>query len=387
MRATKAIIHLENLRHNIRLVRKHVGPAPKICMAVKADAYGHGVLKVVQTALSEGVDTLAVATVEEGAELRASGIGAPILLLSPPDPGEVGDLVRAGLAPVVGDLELAGLIESEARGQGRLVSVHLKVDTGMGRIGCKPAEAPGLAERIASSTSLALGGICTHFPVADRRNSRFTADQTLAFRRVVEEVRRRGIQPGTVHAANSGAILEYPEARFDMVRPGILLYGYYPSRDQERTLAVRPVMELETRILFLKRVDPGTAISYGMTYVTTRSTVIATIPVGYGDGYPRLLSSKAEVAIGGKRFPVAGTICMDQCMVDLGPDAAARLYDRVVLFGPEPPAPTAEDIADAIGTIPYEITCGINWRVPRLYTDSGPTGAEAIPAPPIARQD
>jgi alanine racemase len=198
----------------------------------------------------------------------------------------------------------------------------------------------------------------------------FTNDQVDVLSGIVEELKRGGIDPGLIHAANSGGIIGHPRSHFDLVRPGIMLYGYYPSREQARELDLRPVMGLETRIVFLKRVPAGTGISYGLTYRTSRETTIATIPCGYGDGYSRLLSGKSKVLVNGKLYPVAGRVCMDQTMVDLGPDSRAELFDRVVLFGPDPGAPTAEDLAEIIGTIPYEITCNINKRVPRVYTDS-----------------
>lgn len=369
MRATKAIIHLENLRHNIRLVRSHIGAHPKICMAVKADAYGHGVHKVVQTALSEGVDYFAIATVQEGIDIRSEGVEAPILLLSLPLPEELPEIIRHDLTPLVTDGGIVRMLDSTATEQGRRIDVHIKVDTGMGRIGCRPDEAAELAERVAASRSLRLAGVCTHFPAADLPDNPFTLAQIDRLSEVVAAIRSRGVDPGIVHAANSGGVLGYPTSHFDMVRPGILLYGYYPSRAQPRSLPVLPVMELESRIVFLKRVPEGTPISYGMTYSTPRATTIATIPVGYGDGYSRLLSGKSEVLIRGGRFPTAGTICMDQLMVDLGPGPEVELYEPVTLFGPDRAGPDAEEIAAAMGTIPYEVTCGINKRVPRIYTD------------------
>jgi len=369
MRATKAIIHLENLRHNIRLVRRHVGPDKKICMAVKADAYGHGVHKVVQTALSEGIESFAIATVQEGIDIRTEGVDVPILLLSLPLPEELPEVIRHGLTPLVTDRHFLRVLEDAAAEQGRRIEVHLKVDTGMGRIGCFPEDAVELATLTSASRWLRLAGVCTHFPVADLPENAFTTAQIERFAKIIEAIRAKGIDTGLVHAANSGAVLGYPASHFDMVRPGILLYGYYPSQDQPRALPVRPVMELESRIVFLKRVPKGTSISYGMTYLTDRETTIATIPVGYGDGYSRLLSGRGEVLVDRKRYPIVGRICMDQLMVDLGAAPSVALYDRVTLFGPDPDGPDAEHIATLIGTIPYEVTCDINKRVPRLYTD------------------
>ena len=372
MRATQAVIHLENLRHNIRLVRGLIGPSVKICMAVKADAYGHGVHKIVQAALSEGVEQFAIATVQEGIDIRQEGVAAPVLLLSLPLPEEIPDLIRHGLTPLVADRAMAELLEAEAARQGVVSGVHIKTDTGMGRIGCRPEETIDLARIVDRSPNLRLEGVCTHFPSADgpdERSQAFTNRQIEVLRDLTAELRRTGIDPGVVHAANSGAILAHPSAYFDMVRPGILLYGYYPSVEQSHDLPFRPVMELASRIVFLKRVPAGTPISYGMTYVTREETTIATVPVGYGDGYPRLLSSKASALVGGREYPIAGRVCMDQCMIDLGPRSEAKLYDPVTLFGPDPDGPDAERLASLIGTIPYEITCSISKRVPRTYTD------------------
>jgi len=342
-------------------------------MAVKADAYGHGVLDIVQTALASGVDYLAVATVSEGSELREAGIEAPVLLMSFPLMEEVEEVVRLSLTPFVGTEAYLAALETEGARQSKTVEVHLKVDTGMGRIGCTPEEATGFALRIARSSHLRLSGIGTHFPVADMTSGShesFTRTQVRVLAEVVKSIRAQGVDPGVVHAANSGAIVAYPESYFDLVRPGIILYGYYPSHQQQRVLDFRPIMTLETRIVFLKRVPAGTGISYGLTYRTSNESVIATIPCGYGDGYSRLLSGKAKVLVNGALYPLAGRVCMDQSMIDLGKESGAKMFDRVVLFGPEEGAPTAEDIADIMGTIPYEVTCNINKRVPRVYTDN-----------------
>ena len=369
MRATRAIIHLENLRHNIRALKRELAPGVKICLAVKADAYGHGAARVSQAAIEEGIDVLGIATVEEGVELRKSGIESPVLLLSLPVPEELPAIVGNRITPIVASRELVLLFAREAERRNRKVEVHLKIDTGMGRVGCRPEEAEDLAGLIFSHSWLSLGGVCTHFPVSDIPGDPFTLRQIEIFRRCIESLKSRSIDPGIVHAANSGAVINYPDSHFNMVRPGILLYGYYPSKEQDRELELMPVMEFVTRIVFLKKVAKGTRLSYGLTYTTKGDSFIATLPVGYADGYSRLLSNRAEVAIQGRRYPVAGRICMDQCLVDLGSDTNVLLYDDAVLFGPGPGPPSAEDIADLMGTIPYEVTCLVGKRVPRVFVD------------------
>jgi alanine racemase len=368
MRATRAVIHLSNLRHNIRLIRSHVtrlAPerAPMLCVAVKADAYGHGIAEIGRTAVEEGVDYLAVATVDEAVALREADVAAPVLIYSLPIPEELTAIVEYRLTPLVGDRALVRMLAEEAKRQGRRIPVHVKIDTGMGRIGCTPEEAPELAEAVDQSAWLHLEGISTHFPVSDIADRAFTLEQVRIFQAAAEATRRRGIDPGILSAANSGAALTSPESYFDMVRPGILVYGYYPSHEQERSLAVRPVMELQSQLVFVKKVPAGTGISYGLTHRT------GTVPIGYGDGYSRLLSNRARMLVNGKSVPLVGRVCMDQCMVDLGPEPAGKLYDRVVLFGPDPTGPDAEELAGLIETITYEVTCAVSKRVPRLYLD------------------
>ncbi len=373
MRATQAVVHLENLRHNIRALKRLAGPDIRMCLAVKADAYGHGAVRVARAAAEEGVEAFGVATVEEGIELRRAGFEQPILLYSLTVPEEAGDVVAHGLQPFVADRESMARLNDEAERRGAEVRVHLKIDTGMGRVGCPPAEAADLGEHAASCGRLRLEGVCTHFAVADEQTDRgmvdYTSRQIERFRGCLEQMRDRGVDPRLVHAANSGALLGRPEAHFDMTRPGIMAYGYYPSRGQERTVELKPVMELRTQVVFQKTVPAGTRLSYGLIYETTRRTRIATLPVGYADGYRRSLSNRATVSIRGKRYPVVGRVCMDQCMVDLGPDAPVRLYDTAVLFGPGVCDPDAEEIAGLTGSIPYEVTCLVSKRVPRVYTD------------------
>jgi alanine racemase len=340
-------------------------------MAVKANAYGHGAVPVSKTALKEGVSFLGVATVEEGAELRAAGINTPLLLLGLPFPEEAPAIVEHRISPFLGDSTTVHALAAEAKKQGTRIAVHLKVDTGMGRVGCLPSEAYGLAKLISDSGSLYLEGIATHFPVSDSTTGdAFTQEQVRQLHTVLQRLEKKGMHPSYIHAANSGAIIDKPYSLFNLVRPGIILYGYYPSEQQERPIQATPVMEFSTKIVFVKKVPAGFGISYGLTHTTPKETYIATLPVGYGDGYSRLLSNKASVLVGGKRCPVVGRVCMDQTMIDLGPATTAKAGDKAILFGPGNGAPDAAEIATLMGTIPYEVTCLITSRVPRIYVDS-----------------
>jgi alanine racemase len=332
---------------------------------VKADAYGHGAAQIAQAALGAGASHLAAAAVSEGAELRAAGIGAPILLLSQALPEEAPEIVRHGLTPLVSDRDYVEVLAAAALAAGARCPVHLKIDTGMGRLGCSPDEAPGLAAHIASKSSLIHTGTATHLAAADSAlpdDRAFTGEQLRRFRGAVDAIRAAGLDPGIIHAANSGGLLLHPGSWLDMVRPGILLYGYNLSGTD---FPAEPVMELVTRITLVKKVKRGESLSYGRTWVSPRDTCIATLPVGYGDGLPRLLSGRWQVLIRGRPYPLAGRICMDQCMADLGPETEIPRWEEVTIFGG--PAPSAAELAARLGTIPYEITCNINKRVPRVY--------------------
>ncbi|MDR0402696.1 MAG: alanine racemase [Treponema sp.] len=370
MRATRAVIHLDYLRDNIALVREKTGVS--LCVPVKADAYGHGALRVAKTALEAGARCLAVATVAEGQELREGGISAPILLLSVAAPEEIPRIIDAGLEALAGDAEYIDTLAKAAQKARRGLALHLKVDTGMGRIGCGPEEAGALAARIADH-GLFLAGTATHLAVSDstaKRDTAFTALQLERFKTALDGIRARGMDPGIVHAANSGAVTFHKGAWFDMVRPGILLYGYAPPDGEGKpAMPVKPLMELESRVVFIKKVKKGESVSYGRIWTAPEDTFVGTIAAGYADGIPRQLSGKWNVYVDtpghGAPRPLVGRICMDQCMVDLGPAPAASRWDRVVVFGG--PAADAGALAARIGTIPYEICCNVNKRVPRVY--------------------
>ncbi|MDR2313195.1 MAG: alanine racemase [Spirochaetaceae bacterium] len=369
MRATRALIHLDHLKENIALVTEKTGRA--ICMPLKAGAYGHGALELAGAALAAGVTYLAVATVGEGTELRQGGIEAPVLLLSIPLPEEIKELAASDMEPLAGDGEYIDALDHEAARTGKRIRVHLKIDTGMGRIGCSPAMAPALASRITKSKNLMLAGTATHLAVSDSlapKDRAFTNRQLEVFSAAVEAIKALGVDPGLVHAANTGAVTFYSGAWFDMVRPGILLYGYAPKdKTGKAAVPVKPLMELVSSLVFIKPVARGTTVSYGRIWKARTGTVIGTIPIGYADGLPRGLGNTWRILAGGVLRPLAGRICMDQCMVDLGRDSGLRRWDRVTIFGGK--APHAGVMASLLGTIPYEITCNINKRVPRIYID------------------
>ncbi len=380
MRPTKAIIHLDNLVHNINEIKKRLDTNVKICLAVKADAYGHGAVQCSVAALRAGVTHLAVASVQEGIELRNAGIIAPIISLSIPSIDEVQDIIVHDISPIVADEEYIEHLNDVAMKMECCVDVHLKIDTGMGRIGCTPNEAPLLAKKICDASNVHLAGVATHFASSDSTKDEdiaFTHLQLDTFKKAIKKIEQAGINIPLVHAAASGATLLQTE-HFDMVRVGLLAYGY--SALEEEAVHFKPVMELITKVVFIKKILKGESISYGRTWVSDKDTEIATLPIGYADGLPRLLSSKLKVRIGDAFYPIVGRICMDQCMVDVGAEHRVNRWDEVCVFGPAPndllqdgrqgislKNNSAKDLATLCGTIPYEITSNINKRVPRVY--------------------
>ncbi|HON14511.1 MAG TPA: alanine racemase [Treponema sp.] len=372
MRATRAIIHLERLKANLLEIRKKIGPKPAICIPVKADAYGHGAVRVGIAAIKAGAKFLAVASVQEGIELREAGIVAPILLFSLPIPEEVEDVVRYQITPLVPDVDFARMVGETAARLGETLPVHIKIDTGMGRIGCRPESVLDVVKEVETWTSLHWEGTATHLSVADSLDADdrdYTQKQLERFSEAIDRLRQAGYNPGILHAANSGAVVLHENSYFDMVRPGLLAYGYPPVPSLSDTVPVRPVMELQTHVVFVKKVMPGEAISYGRIWKAKHETIIGTLPIGYADGLPRRLSGQLSLSIKGKRYPLVGRICMDQCMIDLGIESPVKRWEPVTIFGGTEADPTAADLADLLGTIPYEITCGINKRVPRVYVE------------------
>jgi alanine racemase len=374
-RPTWAEVDLNAIRHNVGLLSRLVSPAG-VMAVVKADGYGHGSVAAAYAALEAGATWLGVALVEEGVELRDAGIEAPVLLLSQPPVEAARAVVDAGLTPVVHSLKFVdGLAKAAADAGVDSQAVHLKVDTGMHRIGCSPSEALDLAPAIKKHRELHLQGLLTHFAVADEPDNPFTARQVAVFEAVRKELARMGIRPPLVHAANSAGVLTAPEARYDLVRCGIAIYGIPPASELDGRLALRPALSLKARVSYVRHLVAGERLSYGLRYELAVPSTVVTVPVGYADGVPRRLGEVGgEVLINGRRRPIAGTVTMDQLLVDLGPsdgDGAAATVEigtEVVLLGRQGDETiTAAEWARKLGTIPYEVCCGIGERVPRRY--------------------
>ena len=363
-RATRAIIDLGAISRNIAEIRKKIGNKRGLMAVVKADGYGHGAVEVSRAALRSGADFLGVALPEEGQQLREAGIEAPILVVGLIQPEEAYKVVKFQLSQAVASVELLEALNHEASKVSTWISVHVKLETGMGRIGVKPEDAVSFVRKVKSFKNLNLEGLFSHFSSADEKDKTFSERQLQLFDQVIGNLQLAGIEVPKKHIANSAAILDLPQSYYDIVRPGIMIYGLYPSREVSHSIELKPAMTFKTKISEVKVVPPGTPISYGRTFITKKKTTVATLPVGYADGYNRLLSNHGEVLVKGRRAPVIGTICMDMCMVDASSVEDIRPGDEVILFDEEL---SVDEIAAKIGTINYEVVCGVNKRVPRIY--------------------
>jgi len=402
MRA-KAIIKLGELKNNINSVKARIGER-LICVPVKADAYGHGALEIAKAGIESGAYCLGIADVQEGKELRKGGIKAPILLFSQPSPAEIADIIKENLTPFISDIDFASALNKQIEATNRQfaeilgsaaqkikLQVHLKIDTGMGRMGCTADESLALARHIVSCPGLELAGTATHLAVSDSTENKdidYTNMQLAAFKNSIDAIRAAGINPGIVHAANSGAVILHPDSWLDMVRPGILLYGYKTAEEEDappehkkklsefKQINVNPVMELRSAVTLIKKIKKGCSVSYGCTWTADKDTYIAVLSAGYADGLPRLASNKWQVIINGKTFPVIGRICMDQCCVDLQTNNMDSLpdikrWDEAIIFGDQNKNAAgkrgAAALAEITGTIPYEIVCNVCKRAQRVY--------------------
>ena len=365
-RPTFVEVSLARLAENFRAIQAAVAPAA-VMPIVKANAYGHGLVEVARHLAGIGATSLGVAFVEEAVVLRDAGITVPILVMGGILGTQIPVFLRHGLTLTASSLDKLRHIDEAARDMGTTARVHLKIDTGMERIGVHYYNAHGLIERAAECRHTVVEGIYSHFANADAADLGSARLQLARFHDVLSWYDKHGVAPPVRHIANSGAILQLPESHLDLVRPGILLYGVYPSPEVRRTIAVRPALSWKSRVVYFKVVAAGHPVSYGSTWQSDHPVRIVTVPVGYGDGYFRALSNVAHVLIRGKKYPVAGRVCMDQIMVNIEWDTAYN-DDPVVLLGADgDEAITCEHLADWAGTIPYEILTNINTRVPRAY--------------------
>ena len=365
-RPTIAQIDLDALVFNYRQLQRRVPKGVKLLAVVKADAYGHGAIPISLKLESLGVEYLGVAIAEEGVELRKGGVKAPILVLGGIYGGEIEKIFRFNLTPVVFQKDTLKFISKTAQRGKKKVKVHLKVDTGMGRLGVPLSVWPDFLKEILRFPKVEIEGILSHFSLMQEED--YTKSQWSQFQSAVRFAEGLGISCKYLHMASSAMLTATPHYSGNLVRPGIMLYGSYPSPIFRRLIHLRPVMTLKTRIHFLKAVPPGTRVSYGGTFVTRRESLIATLPIGYADGYSRYLSNRGEVLVQGKRAPVVGKVCMDFMMVDVTDIPKVSLGDEVVLVGNQGKEQiTAEEIADRINSISYEVFCSVGKRVPRIY--------------------
>lgn len=356
------------LRHNLKQVMKRVGANVRVLGVVKANAYGHGLVAASKAMIEAGASYLGVAFIEEALELRQQ-TQLPILVLSPPFDDSLESYVRFDFDATITSIETAHALDAVATSGRKKARVQIKVDTGMGRIGFLPEVAIEAIRAVSALKNLEIVGVYSHFATSDETNKEFARKQLSMFRDIVSSVKDLGITTALFHIANSGAILDMPDSYFDMVRPGIMTYGYYPSLETSESLEIEPALSLKSSVALVKTLKAGMSVSYGRRYFAKRDSRIAVVPIGYGDGFTRLLTGKASVLIKGKRYPVVGTITMDYVMVDLGSDYEVQQGDEVVLLGRSGvEAITAWDLASKLGTIPYEVLCMINGRVPRIYT-------------------
>ena len=372
-RPTRILVDLDAITHNLGAIRKRVGVP--VMGIVKAEAYGHGLVPVARHLQAQGVDQLGVAFLEEGIALREAGITLPILVLGGIFGPQAADLIAHDLEVTVSSLDKLRQVEAAAGSLGRKATVHLKVDTGMERIGVHSYSCAALIEAAVASQWCTIKGIYSHLACSDDPSSPMTALQVERFAEACAHFERLGAPMPLRHLANSGGVLHFPETWLDMVRPGIVLYGVLPDPASQRSMDLRPALSLVSQVVYFKVVRAGNPVSYGATWAPAADTRVVTVPIGYGDGWPRALSSRGQVLVRGHRYPVVGRICMDQFMVDIACDSAWN-EDEVVLVGTSGAEKiTVEDVALAAGTIGYEILTGLNGRIPRAYLGGvSPTG-------------
>lgn len=363
-------IDLDRLAANMREIRRLTDKSAQITAVIKANAYGHGSCAIAGLLLQNGADRLAVAELDEAIELRRHNITAPVLILGAVFPEQAPEAVLYGIDIPVFDYNTAKAFSDEAAKQHRQIRLHIKIDSGMGRIGYQPTE-ESIAEikRISLLPNVVMEGIFTHFATADCRDKTYAKEQYKKFIYICDRLKEENVTIHTRHCANSAAILDLPQYHLDMVRAGIILYGLAPSDEVDITkTALKPAMSFKCRITYIKKLPKGASVSYGRKFIAQKECLIATLPVGYADGYTRMLNGKAQVLIHGQRANVVGSICMDQCMVDISDIPSVKKGDTAILFGEQDGASiSADEIARKLGTINYEIPCMISRRVPRVY--------------------
>lgn len=374
-----AEVNLDAIAQNIQAIRKMTWKSTEIMAVVKADAYGHGVAHVANTLLENGADRLAVSLIDEGIELRQMGIKAPILILSYSDPRRAHEIVKYRLTQTVYSWDLINALDEAANYLGQVAPVHVKVDTGMGRVGLGCGfDTVNQIKDINSLPHVTVEGVFTHFATADEEDTTYVRRQFDRFITICEELEKAGVYVPIKHCCNSAATLRFPEMHLDMVRPGLILYGMLPDQCASFASQFRPAMSLKSNIIMTKKVAAGQSISYGAKFVTESESLIATVPIGYADGYSRSMSGQARALINGVEIPVVGNICMDACMMDVSSiDPAPQAGDEVVLFGHQMDkngrlhVMPVESLAEWAGTISYEMTCSVGKRVPRVYLSHG----------------
>ena len=372
MRAAWAEINVTNLDHNIKQIKNKIGPKVKFTGIIKADGYGHGAIKCASVLRANGVDSFGVATLSEAIKLRNAGFEIEQIIILGITPEPYADvLAEYNLTPVVCSYENAEAISKAARKAGKTLSCYIAVDTGMGRIGYNPEDPASVADvkMISTLSNITIEGLFSHFATADEADKNYSHMQENRYAGFYKALLAADIVPPMLTLANSAAVMEIPGAHFNQARPGIILYGLYPSNQVDRSLIdLKPVMSVKANIVHLKKVPAGTSISYGRKWTATRDSLIATIPLGYADGFPRPYSMKGEVIVNGVKAPIAGNICMDQCMIDVTNVPYVRLGDEVTVMGTDGIYEiSADEIAEATGTINYEIACAFGQRLPKVY--------------------
>ncbi|WP_061996109.1 alanine racemase [Clostridium sp. ATCC 25772] len=374
LRPVWAEINLDKLAHNMREI-KRVSKSKGIIAVVKADAYGHGAIDIAPILLENGAERLAVAVISEAVELRRSGIDAPIMILGFTPPNLIDTLLKYDIEQTVINYEFAKELSNMAKKKNKIAKIHIGIDTGMGRIGFLPNnQSIEDIVNISKLPNIEIEGIFSHFSSADEQCKEYTEKQLSQFNDFYKELVDLGVNIKSKHISNSAAVMDLPQCHFDYVRPGIILYGYYPSDEvMKEKLDLKPVMALKSNIVHLKNLPKEKHISYGRRFTTERESVIATLPVGYADGYTRLLFNKAKVIVNGNFAPVVGSICMDQCMIDVTDIEGVKVGNEVILIGEDNHGNKfdADDIAKLLGTINYEVICAVNKRVPRVYVKGG----------------